>query len=92
MSRAHTATAAAEAHAAEHNRDTRPEGAPLLYSTPEAAAYCRGATSNFNKMRMTGSGPKYLKLGKRVFYTKAALDAWLEARTFKSTSEYGTAA
>jgi hypothetical protein len=91
MPNGHTAPAAAETHAAQTSRAPRPEGAPQLYNTTEAAAYCRCAASSFHQMRLTVNGPKYVKLGKRVFYTKAALDLWLEEHTFQSTSEYTAA-
>jgi len=45
--------------------------------------------------RMRGVGPRYIRLGGprgRVVYRVSDLDAYLEARTFKSTTEEAAAA
>jgi predicted DNA-binding transcriptional regulator AlpA len=56
--------------------------------TPEAAAYLALAESTLTKMRLTGDGPSFCKVGPRaVAYRKADLDAWLEARVRRSTSD-----
>jgi hypothetical protein len=39
---------------------------------------------------MAGEGPAFQKLGRKVVYTTAHLDAWLASRTFQATSEYAT--
>ena len=44
------------------------------------------------KMRITGEGPQFAKLGRAVRYRVADLDAWLEARLKHSTSEFAKAA
>jgi predicted DNA-binding transcriptional regulator AlpA len=55
--------------------------------TPEAAKYVALAESTLTKMRLTGDGPPFIKVGLRaVAYRKADLDAWLEARVRRSTS------
>lgn len=38
--------------------------------------------------RCQGIGPKYLKLGGKVFYPANELEAWENARTAQSTAEY----
>jgi predicted DNA-binding transcriptional regulator AlpA len=54
-----------------------------VFSELEAAAYTGLSTSNLRKGRMNGrrenyvEPPPYLKLGRRVVYLKADLDAWL---------------
>jgi predicted DNA-binding transcriptional regulator AlpA len=58
------------------------------FHTPEAADYARVSASYLNKLRVFGGGPKYFKLGRRVVYEQAALDAWMRARTHSCTSEY----
>ncbi|MGA7713923.1 MAG: helix-turn-helix domain-containing protein [Rhizomicrobium sp.] len=58
------------------------------FQTKEAADYARVSPSYFNKLRCHGGGPKYLKIGRRVVYDQADLDAWLNARKYCSTSEY----
>ena len=54
----------------------------------DAAAYCGLSASTFNKLRLTGNGPVYIKLGRAVLYAPGDLDAWLLANRHKSTSEY----
>ncbi|WP_346906738.1 helix-turn-helix domain-containing protein [uncultured Roseibium sp.] len=68
---------------------TKPDAASNLLTTHEAADYLRLAASTLNKMRLTGSGPDFLKLGpRRVVYDLKDLDRWLAARRRKSTSQY----
>ena len=56
--------------------------------TPEAANYVALAESTLTKMRLTGDGPPFVKVGPRaVAYRKTDLDSWLEARVRRSTSE-----
>ncbi len=49
-------------------------------NTREAADYLRISPGMLNRMRVLGKGPRYAKLGRRVVYDRADLDAWLEAR------------
>ena len=63
---------------------------PRLLDTPEAAAYCGSAASTFEKLRVHGGGPVYVKLGRRVVYDPADLDAWIASRRRRSTSDPGT--
>lgn len=58
-----------------------------MLSTPEAAGYCGSSASTFNKLRVFGGGPIFIKLGRRVVYDPSDLDAWLAARRRASTSE-----
>ena len=44
--------------------------------------------STLAKMRLSGDGPTYSKLGRRVVYRPADIDAWVTANQFRSTSEY----
>ena len=57
----------------------------IAFTTREAAAYLGLAVSTLNKWRCYGTGPKYLKLGRAVRYTKEGLDLFLETRLFRST-------
>jgi excisionase family DNA binding protein len=57
---------------------------------PEAAKYLALAQSTLAKMRLRGDGPRFVKAGPRtVTYRKTDLDAWLEARVRRSTSDTG---
>ena len=55
--------------------------------TADAAAYCASSKSTFEKYRLTGVGAPYSKLGRVVVYDIADLDAWLESKKRRSTSE-----
>lgn len=55
--------------------------------TESAAEYVGLGKSTLDKLRTTGGGPRYLKLGRAVRYRTADLDAWLAASLKSSTSE-----
>jgi len=59
---------------------------PQSLNTPSAADYCGLGASTFEKLRVSGGGPAYLKLGRRVVYRRDDLDAWLIAKRRQSTS------
>jgi hypothetical protein len=59
---------------------------PMLNAV-DAAAYCGSSVSTFAKLRLTGCGPIYIKIGKRVVYDPADLDRWLDAHRRTSVSE-----
>ncbi len=47
--------------------------------TPQAAEYTSLSASTLEKLRLSGGGPKFIKLGSRaVGYEIAELDRWLE--------------
>jgi excisionase family DNA binding protein len=56
-------------------------------SVKEAAAYLGLSVSTLNKMRLNGTGPPYLKLGRRVLYDLRDLEAWASERKRNHTSE-----
>ncbi len=58
-----------------------------ILKTPEAAVYLRLGKPTLERLRVTGEGPRYCKLGGAVRYRKSDLDAWLESRAIRSTSE-----
>lgn len=47
------------------------------------------SVSHLNKLRLTGKGPAFVKIGRRVSYDPAALDAWVSQQSRRSTSEQG---
>lgn len=53
----------------------------------DAAAYVGLSKSYLDKARITGGGPKYIKLGQRVVYDTRDLDAWLDENRRRSTSD-----
>lgn len=58
--------------------------------TPRRAAQWLGlAESTLAKLRLSGAGPTYVKLGaRRVGYLEDDLAAWVMAKRFNSTSQY----
>jgi predicted DNA-binding transcriptional regulator AlpA len=55
----------------------------------EASAHLRVSKSLLDKLRLTGGGPRYLKLGaRRVVYTVADLNAWAESGRRSNTSHH----
>ena len=61
-----------------------------IFTTREAATYLGRQPQTLRKWRVTGSGPRYVRMGAgyfaRVGYRLADLEAWLTTRTFESTS------
>lgn len=59
---------------------------PML--TSAAAAQLIGmARSTLEKLRVTGTGPAFHKIGRLVRYRREDLEAWVKARRTLSTSE-----
>ncbi len=54
----------------------------------EAADYLNVSSSMLAKRRLSGDGPRYSKLGKRVVYAVADLESWASGSKCSSTSEY----
>jgi predicted DNA-binding transcriptional regulator AlpA len=65
-----------------------------LLDTEAVARYAGLSPVTLRKWRMTGAGPRFVRLGRAVRYRRAELDAWLSRREFKNTTEAdcGTAA
>ncbi|WP_417491838.1 helix-turn-helix transcriptional regulator [Maricaulis sp.] len=60
---------------------------PRYVNTFKAAEYLGMSPSYMNKMRLTGDGPPFAKIGTRVAYDLDDLAAWVEARKQTSTSD-----
>jgi hypothetical protein len=63
-----------------------------LMNVKEAADYLRLGVSTLNKLRVVGNGPKYFKMHRRITYTAADLDTYIEKHRTKSTSQRKRAA
>jgi hypothetical protein len=61
-------------------------------TTVEAADFVRLSPRTLERLRVQGTGPRYIKAGRgkraKVLYRVADLQEWLEATTFQSTSDY----
>jgi hypothetical protein len=53
----------------------------------EAAAYCALGFSTLAKLRLTGGGPAFSKVGTKVLYNRNDLDSWLDSKRVASTSQ-----
>jgi predicted DNA-binding transcriptional regulator AlpA len=72
-----------------------PDGSPSArrkLSTYGAAEYLGIGKSTLDKMRVTGTGPAFIKIGKRVVCDPADLDAWSEQHKRSNTSQSAAAA
>jgi predicted DNA-binding transcriptional regulator AlpA len=58
----------------------------------EAAKVLRISPRTLERSRVDGSGPSFVKAGRRVLYRRADIDSWAAERTFRSTSEAQAAA
>jgi hypothetical protein len=63
-----------------------------LLTTVEAADYLRLSPRTLEDMRITGTGPRYFKLGpgkrSKVVYRWEDLECWVSSFGYLSTSEY----
>lgn len=51
-----------------------------------AARYLAVSVSTLNKLRCSGGGPPYYRIGRAVLYRRADLDSWVERSVRRSTS------
>ena len=58
-----------------------------LLNTEESANYVGLGVHRLEKLRISGGGPEFIKLGRSVRYERAALDSWIAASRRRSTSE-----
>lgn len=59
-----------------------------LMTPNETAEVIRLSTATLAKLRVIGGGPRFAKVGSRIFYEERDVDEWIEARKRNSTSEY----
>jgi excisionase family DNA binding protein len=63
-----------------------------LLTPDEAAACLRCAKQTLARWRCEGGGPAYVKMGARVLYRRADLDAWVAGRRVLATAQRPEAA
>lgn len=64
---------------------------PKFLTPEDAAKYLTVSLSSLAKWRMSGAGPRYVKVGgRRVAYAISDLDAYAASRVATSTSQYPT--
>ncbi|WP_341871910.1 helix-turn-helix domain-containing protein [Holophaga foetida] len=57
-----------------------------LRSPKTTAAFLECSTWTLAEWRCSGTGPRFIKVGRLVRYSQEALDAWVEQNTCASTS------
>ena len=62
---------------------------PRVLNVDQAADLLGLSASTMAKMRLSGNGPVFCKLGRRVVYRREDIDAYLEAARRTSTSDEG---
>ena len=58
-----------------------------MLRTRDAAAYTGLAKSTLEKLRVSGGGCPYIRVGRVVIYDPADLDSWLASHRRASTSD-----
>ena len=61
----------------------------LLLTQREAASVLRLSERTLERMRVSGTGPKFVRLNTSIRYRQQDLDAHVAARVVSSTSEKG---
>jgi hypothetical protein len=65
---------------------------PIVVDENGASAFIDVSVSSLQKMRVDGTGPAFAKIGNRVRYRVADLEAYVAERLVRSTSETAKAA
>ena len=73
----------------QHNQ--APDDEALMFPK-DAAKFLNRPENWLAKRRVTGDGPRYVKLGIRVFYRRSDLKAWINKHVISSTSQKTEAA
>ena len=63
-----------------------------LFAPEETSAYLRVARQTLAKWRSAGGGPRFVRIGGRIFYDAADLETFIADRKFGSTAEADQAA
>jgi hypothetical protein len=60
---------------------------PLAWDTAGAAKALNLSSTWLAQMRLKGNGPRYVKVGRKVLYRPADVEAWLDEHIRRSTSD-----
>jgi len=75
----------------QHDADNRAANLGALVRDERAAAILDCTPGHLRNLRTKGGGPRFVKLGRSVRYRLSDLEAFLDAQTFASTSDYEAA-
>ena len=67
--------------------EPRNTAAPAYLSCEQAGVHLNLSPRTLEKLRTLGGGPRFRKLGRRIVYQIADLDAWADSRACESTSD-----
>ncbi|HEY5081632.1 MAG TPA: helix-turn-helix domain-containing protein [Bauldia sp.] len=70
-----------------HEEIRNSEASPHAVDVTRAAQYLGVSASYLNRLRTTGGGPTFIKIGSRVTYRPADLDGWQAQHACTSTSD-----
>jgi excisionase family DNA binding protein len=59
----------------------------VLYTPDEAAAFLNSNRRTLERWRTTGTGPRFVKVGRRVHYRREALLAFIEQQERSHTGD-----
>ena len=59
----------------------------VYLTAQEAAEYLRSSPSTLAKLRLSGNGPVFTRIGKAIRYRRIDLDGWMQSRLVRSTSD-----
>jgi hypothetical protein len=74
-------------HSPERGAPTAASRQRRLFDPEEASDYLRVARQTLARWRCYGLGPRFVRIGGRIFYDASDLDAFIAARKFQSTAE-----
>ena len=60
-----------------------------ILNAMEAAKFLRLSQSTLNGRRLTGGGPAFVRLGRRIFYQAPVLERFVQDKTYPHTCAYG---
>ncbi len=74
-------------HHRRPNHFLQRDGNAELLNERELASFLRVSVRTLQNWRVSGGGPEFIKLGSRVVYPTSSIDAFLNERQRRSTSE-----
>lgn len=75
----------------ERRDDRNRSQAPAACNAREVAEFRRITEASLAQERYKGTGPKFRKLGRKVFYDWADVYAWVDENTMQRTDDRGVA-
>lgn len=60
----------------------------IYYDAAECARSLGVSCSTLARWRVSGEGPTFYKVGRRVLYRVIEVETWVSAHAFKSTAHY----